>query len=92
MAPELVADSTRVTEKADVWSVGMVMWEMLTREVPFQNLNPQQIISGLMMGSLQPVVSAHHLRMMQQHMACVQSFALFPILSTVLQKLSMALV
>jgi hypothetical protein len=59
MAPELVADSTRVTEKADVWSVGMVMWEMLTREVPFQNLNPQQIISGLMMGSLKPVIPAH---------------------------------
>lgn len=36
MAPELVADPERVSEKADVWSLGVVMWEMLTREVPFQ--------------------------------------------------------
>jgi serine/threonine protein kinase len=36
MAPELVADPERVCEKADVWSLGVVMWEMLTREIPFQ--------------------------------------------------------
>lgn len=36
MAPELVADPERVSEKADVWSLGVVMWEMLTREIPFQ--------------------------------------------------------
>jgi serine/threonine protein kinase len=35
MAPELVADPERVCEKADVWSLGVVMWEMLTREIPF---------------------------------------------------------
>lgn len=36
MAPELVADPERVSEKADVWSIGVVMWEMLTREMPYQ--------------------------------------------------------
>ena len=36
MAPELVADPERVSEKADVWSLGVVMWEMLTREMPYQ--------------------------------------------------------
>lgn len=36
MAPELVSDPERVCEKADVWSLGVVMWEMLTRETPFQ--------------------------------------------------------
>ncbi|WIA22655.1 hypothetical protein OEZ86_009625 [Tetradesmus obliquus] len=52
MAPELVADPERVCEKADVWSLGVVMWEMLTREIPFQDLAPQQILMGLMCGNL----------------------------------------
>ncbi len=56
MAPELVSDPERVSEKADVWSLGMVLWEMLTRQVPFTHLTPQQIIAGLMVGNLQPEV------------------------------------
>lgn len=35
MAPELVADPEHVSEKADVWSLGVVMWEMTMREAPF---------------------------------------------------------
>ncbi|KAI8467818.1 MAG: kinase-like protein [Monoraphidium minutum] len=52
MAPELVADPERVSEKADVWSLGVVMWEMAAREVPYQDLTPQQILKGLMCGGL----------------------------------------
>jgi serine/threonine protein kinase len=58
MAPELVSDPLRVSEKADVWSLGMVLWEMLTLQVPFSDLSPQQIVAGLMVGNLQPPVSA----------------------------------
>ena len=66
MAPELVSDPMRVSEKADVWSLGMVLWEMLTLQVPFGDLTPQQIVAGLMVGNLQPPVrgptaSLHHL-------------------------------
>jgi serine/threonine protein kinase len=57
MAPELVSDPMRVSEKADVWSLGMVLWEMLTLQVPFSDLTPQQIVAGLMVGNLQPPVS-----------------------------------
>lgn len=46
MAPELVSDPDHVSEKADVWSLGMVLWEMLTLQTPFQQLSPQQIIAG----------------------------------------------
>ena len=56
MAPELVSDPERVSEQADVWSLGMVLWEMHTRQVPFTHLTPQQIIAGLMVGNLQPEV------------------------------------
>lgn len=30
----------------------MVMWEMLTREPPYRDLQPQQILMGLMCGNL----------------------------------------
>lgn len=52
MAPELVAEPSRVSEKADLWSMGVVMWEMLTLEVPYRDLAPQQILMGLMTGSV----------------------------------------
>lgn len=52
MAPELVANPEQVSEKADIWSMGVVMWEMFTLEIPFQELQAQQILMGLMHGNL----------------------------------------
>jgi serine/threonine protein kinase len=42
----------QVCEQCDVWSMGVVMWEMVTLEVPFSELTAQQIMMGLMQGSL----------------------------------------
>lgn len=46
MAPEMIMDHQHVTEKADVWSLGVVFWEMLTLEVPFADMPPAQLIGG----------------------------------------------
>ena len=51
MSPELVADPDGVTEKADVWSLGIVLWEMAVRKPPHATLAPQDIVRGLMAGS-----------------------------------------
>jgi hypothetical protein len=51
MAPEMIMDHQHVTEKADVWSLGVVFWEMLTLEVPFQDMPPAQLIGGEARGS-----------------------------------------
>lgn len=57
MSPELVADPDGVTEKADVWSLGVVLWEMAVRKLPHATLSPQDIVRGLMGGSpLTPAV------------------------------------
>lgn len=53
MAPELVADPERVSEKADVWSLGVVMWCLLTRRPPYAGLGPRQILVALATGALQ---------------------------------------
>jgi hypothetical protein len=36
----------QVCEKCDVWSMGVVMWEMWTLRVPFYDLSAQQILVG----------------------------------------------
>jgi serine/threonine protein kinase len=41
-----------VSEKCDVWSMGVVMWEMYTLEVPYRDLSAQQILMALMQGSI----------------------------------------
>jgi serine/threonine protein kinase len=53
LAPELVADPERVSEKADVWSLGVVLWEMLARRPPHGGLGPRQILVALATGALQ---------------------------------------
>ena len=46
MAPE-VLENHAYTEKADVYSYGIVMWEILAREPPFASHTPHQIIYGV---------------------------------------------
>jgi serine/threonine protein kinase len=38
MAPELLRDCTKVTEACDIYSFGVVMWEVWTMEEPFDNV------------------------------------------------------
>jgi serine/threonine protein kinase len=42
MAPEVIAGH-KYTEKADVYSFGIDMWELLTRAIPFTGLQPMQV-------------------------------------------------
>jgi len=38
MAPELLEDGVKNTRQSDIYSMGMVFWEILVREVPFANV------------------------------------------------------
>ncbi|MBS0351063.1 MAG: protein kinase, partial [Proteobacteria bacterium] len=41
MAPELFKRKAEVTAAADIWSLGMVLWELVTREIPFKDAQNQ---------------------------------------------------
>ncbi|KAI3459613.1 hypothetical protein Pfo_016276 [Paulownia fortunei] len=57
MAPELLnGSSSRVSEKVDVFSFGIVMWEILTGEEPYLNMHCGAIIGGIVNNTLRPPI------------------------------------
>ncbi|XP_021275692.1 uncharacterized protein LOC110410367 [Herrania umbratica] len=57
MAPELLnTKNNLVTEKVDVYSFGIVMWELLTGEEPYADLHSEEIIAGIIKGTLRPKI------------------------------------
>ncbi|KAI6203818.1 Mitogen-activated protein kinase kinase kinase [Aphelenchoides besseyi] len=51
MSPELLRNRP-CNEKLDVWSYGVVLWELLTQEIPFKNISSAAVIFGVGSGSL----------------------------------------
>ncbi|XP_023767324.1 uncharacterized protein LOC111915914 isoform X1 [Lactuca sativa] len=57
MAPELLnGSSTRVSEKVDVFSFGIAMWEILTGEEPYADMHCGAIIGGIVSNTLRPSI------------------------------------
>ncbi|KAE9601676.1 putative protein kinase TKL-Pl-6 family [Lupinus albus] len=55
MAPELLSGkSTMVSEKIDVYSFGIVMWEVLTGDEPYADMHSASLIGGIVNNSLRP--------------------------------------
>ncbi|XWS22398.1 hypothetical protein CRYUN_Cryun29cG0030500 [Craigia yunnanensis] len=57
MAPELLnGSSIRVSEKVDVFSFGIALWEILTGEEPYASMHCGTIIGGLVNNTLRPPI------------------------------------
>ncbi|KAJ4981198.1 hypothetical protein NE237_032035 [Protea cynaroides] len=60
MAPELLnGSSSKVSEKVDVFSFGIVLWEILTGEEPYANMHYGAIIGGIVNNTLRPHVPSY---------------------------------
>lgn len=57
MAPELLRGEC-VTKAADVYSFGVLLWEMLTRKVPFEGLPVGHVIALVGYGAMPPRAEA----------------------------------
>eukprot|EP01104_Vermistella_antarctica_P017297 TRINITY_DN6101_c0_g1_i1.p1 TRINITY_DN6101_c0_g1~~TRINITY_DN6101_c0_g1_i1.p1 ORF type:complete len:869 (+),score=173.02 TRINITY_DN6101_c0_g1_i1:217-2823(+) len=56
-APEILLRSSPYTTKGDVYSMGMVLWELITHQAPFFKMHPLQIVRAIDQGKL-PAVPA----------------------------------
>nr|GLL38236.1 uncharacterized protein LOC109178093 isoform X1 [Ipomoea trifida] len=60
MAPELLnGSSNKVSEKVDVFSFGIVLWEILTGEEPYANMHYGAIIGGIVSNTLRPSIPSY---------------------------------
>ncbi|KAG5178782.1 kinase-like domain-containing protein, partial [Tribonema minus] len=46
MSPEVI-NSQHYTEKADVFSFGIIMWEIYTRNIPYDGMQPVQVVAAV---------------------------------------------
>uniref|UniRef100_A0A5B7C1E8 non-specific serine/threonine protein kinase n=1 Tax=Davidia involucrata TaxID=16924 RepID=A0A5B7C1E8_DAVIN len=58
MAPEVI-EHKPYDHKADVFSFGIVLWELLTGELPYSYLTPLQAAVGVVQQGLRPTIPKH---------------------------------
>lgn len=54
MAPEVLMCSPTYDERVDIYSYGMVLWELLTGQVPYGNMTTAQIASDVLENDIRP--------------------------------------
>ncbi|XP_030485929.2 serine/threonine-protein kinase STY8 [Cannabis sativa] len=72
MAPEVI-EHKPYDHKADIFSFGIVMWELLTGEIPYSSLTPLQAAVGVVQKGLRPTIPKNtHPRLVELLEGCWQ--------------------
>ncbi|OHT13599.1 TKL family protein kinase [Tritrichomonas foetus] len=56
MAPELLGGSTNYNEKIDVYAYGIVLWEILMKQLPYQNMEQNDVIGQVLVKDIRPPI------------------------------------
>jgi serine/threonine protein kinase len=59
MAPEVILGE-KYTEKADVYSFGVILWEIMTRKEPYEDKEAMQIVLEVVNKGLRPKIPPHY--------------------------------
>ena len=54
-APELYGDNPTISKAADIYSFGILMWEILSGKIPFENMKEENIINVKKEGYFPPI-------------------------------------
>ncbi len=57
MAPEQVAADPNIDHRADIYAAGIVMYEMLTGQLPFSAMTPQQLLAAHVTVAPEPIAN-----------------------------------
>ncbi|EER97120.1 serine/threonine-protein kinase STY17 [Sorghum bicolor] len=72
MAPEVI-EHKPYDHKADVFSFGILLWELLTGKIPYEYLTPLQAAVGVVQKGLRPTIPKHtHARLSELLQKCWQ--------------------
>jgi eukaryotic-like serine/threonine-protein kinase len=55
MSPEQISSPSEVDARTDIWSLGVVMYELLTGAVPFNGPGPAQVCASVLTDSVAPM-------------------------------------
>ena len=69
MAPEIFAQSSQYTTKADVFSYGLVCWELVAYRVPFEEMKPAAAAAAMAFHHQRPAVPGNCPQPLQKLMA-----------------------
>lgn len=63
MSPELLRGE-HCTLKSDVWSFGVIVWECMTRAIPYSGMNPIMVMQLVAHEGLKPTLKSEQLRLL----------------------------
>jgi serine/threonine-protein kinase len=57
MAPEYVRSAKNIDTRADIWAIGVILYELLTGELPFEGENSGEVLAAILEKTPAPIAS-----------------------------------